>query len=80
DLLELYNAMPMIVLGTSCMVPILTNSYKRMIQYICLTLLGFIFLGWSFMHLSLILNFQNGIYQIMSLIILTEFCENTNIA
>jgi len=76
----LYNQMPMILLGVSCFVPLLRNNYKRMIQYICITLLAFIFLGWSFLHLGLILNLENGLYQIMYLIVLTEFCDNTNLA
>ena len=80
DSLNAYNNMPMVVLGISCLVPLLLNSYKRMIQYISLTLLGFIFLGWSFMHLGLIMNLPNGIYQILYLIVLTEFCDNTNLA
>lgn len=78
--LTLYNEMPMAVLGVSCLIPLFQRSYKNMIQYISLTLLGFIFLGWSFMHLGLILNFESGIYQMMYLIILTEFCDNTNLA
>lgn len=78
--LVIYNEMPMMVLGLSCLVPLLKRDYKNMIQYMSLTLLGFIFLGWSFMHLSLIMNFENGIYQVMYLIILTEFCDNTNLA
>lgn len=78
--LLIYNVMPMIVLGLSCLVPLLLRSYKRMIQYISLTLVGFIFLGWSFMHLGLILNFEDGIYQLMYLLILTEICDNTNLA
>lgn len=78
--LAAYNEMPMFVLGLSCLVPLIKRGYKDMIQYISLTLLGFIFLGWSFMHLGLILNFENGIYQVMYLIILTEFCDNTNLA
>jgi phosphatidate cytidylyltransferase len=80
DRVDMYNAMPMIVLGASCLVPVLRNNYKRMIQYISLTLLAFIFLGWSFMHLGLLLNQPSGIYQIMYLIVLTEFCDNTNLA
>jgi phosphatidate cytidylyltransferase len=72
--------MPMMVLGLSCLVPLIKRDYKDMIQYISLTLLGFIFLGWSFMHLGLIMNFESGIYQVMYLIILTEFCDNTNLA
>lgn len=78
--LTIYNEMPMMVLGLSCLVPLFKRDYKNMIQYISLTLLGFIFLGWSFLHLGLILNFENGIYQVMYLIILTEFCDNTNLA
>lgn len=80
DNLIVYNIMPMAVLGLSCLVPLIQRDYKNMIQYISLTLLGFIFLGWSFMHLGLILNFENGIYQFMYVIILTEFCDNTNLA
>jgi phosphatidate cytidylyltransferase len=80
DRLDIYNSMPMIVLGASCFVPLLRNNYKRMIQYISLTLLAFIFLGWSFMHLGLLLSQPSGVYQIMYLIVLTEFCDNTNLA
>ncbi len=80
DNLTFYNVMPMIVLGLSCLVPLVQKDYKNMIQYISLTLLAFIFLGWSFLHLGLILNFESGIYQVMYLIVLTEFCDNTNLA
>ncbi len=80
DNLVVYNEMPMLVLGLSCLVPLIQRDFKNMIQYISLTLLGFIFLGWSFLHLALIFNFDNGIYQMMYLIILTEFCDNTNLA
>lgn len=78
--LTVFNNMPMAVLGACCLVPLVRNSYKKMIQYVSLTLLGFIFLGWSFMHLGLLLNLPNGLYQIMYVIILTEFCDNTNLA
>lgn len=80
DNLTYYNEMPMLVLGFSCLVPLFKKQYKNMIQYISLTLLAFIFLGWSFLHLGLILNFESGLYQTMYLIILTEFCDNTNLA
>lgn len=78
--LDLYNLMPMITLGATCLVPLVRNNYKSMIQYIALTNLAFVFLGWSFMHLGLIMQFPKGIYQVMYLIILTEFCDNTNLA
>lgn len=77
---QIYNAIPMILLGVTCLIPLIRNSYKHMIQYISLTLLAFFFLGWSFMHLGLILRLPNGIYQVMYLIILTEFCDNTILA
>jgi phosphatidate cytidylyltransferase len=77
---DIYNQMPMFVLGVSCLVPLFLGSHRRMIQYISLTLLGFIFLGWSFMHLALLLRFQSGLYQILYLVVLTEFCDNTNLA
>ncbi len=80
DRIDLYNLLPMIVLGAACLVPLLRNNYKRMIQYISLTNLAFVFLGWSFMHLGLILKFDQGVYQVMYLVILTEFCDNTNLA
>ncbi len=80
DSVTLYNQMPIIVLGISCLVPLFRDNYKRMIQYISITLLAFIFLGWSFMHLGLILNLPKGLYQIMYLVVLTEFCDNTNLA
>lgn len=77
---EFYNLMPMLVLGAACLVPLYRNSYKRMIQYISVTLLAFIFLGWSFMHLGLVYYMENGVYQVMYILILTEFCDNTNLA
>lgn len=77
---DLYNQMPMFVLALSCLVPLFLGSPRRMIQYISLTLLGFIFLGWSFMHLGLLLKFPSGLYQILYLVVLTEFCDNTNLA
>jgi phosphatidate cytidylyltransferase len=78
--LHLYNLVPMIVLAISCLVPLIRNNYKMMIQYISLTNLCFVFLGWAFLHLGLIMQFENGVYQVMYLIILTEFCDNTTLA
>jgi phosphatidate cytidylyltransferase len=77
---DLYNLIPMSVMLLSCLVPLARNNYKNMIQYISLTNLGFVFLGWSFMHLALIMKFDKGVYQLMYLLILTEFCDNTNLA
>ena len=80
DRLDWFNLSPMIVLGTTCLIPLVRNNYKKMIQYISLTNLAFVFLGWSFMHLGLLLKLPNGIYQLLYVILLTEFCDNTTLA
>lgn len=80
DRLDLYNLLPMVMLGASCLVPLARNNYKKMIQYISLTNLAFVFLGWSLMHLALIMQLEKGIYQVLYLIILTEICDNTTLA
>lgn len=78
--LDIYNILPMIILGVTCLIPLIRNNYRRMIQYMSLTNLAFVFLGWSFMHLALLLQLNNGVYQLMYLLILTEFCDNTTLA
>jgi phosphatidate cytidylyltransferase len=73
---ELYNMGPMIFLGVICLIPILRNSAKQMIQYIALTLMCFSFLGWSFMHLGWIWHLEKGPFMVLYLIVLTETCDN----
>lgn len=80
DRTDIYNLVPMALLGFCCFIPLARNSYKKMIQYTSLTQLAFVFLGWSFMHLGLIMKFEKGIYQLLYLIVLTEVCDNTNLA
>lgn len=77
---SLYNILPMLIWGSTLIVPFIRNNYKHMIQYISLSNMAFILLGWSWLHLGWILQFESGIYQFMYLIILTEFCDNTNLA
>ena len=77
---DLYNLMPMILLGVICLFPIWRNSYKNMLQFIALTLICFMFLGWAFMHIGLIARMENGLFHIAYLIILTEFFDNTVLA
>lgn len=72
----IYNLMPMIFLGSICLIPILRNSARHMIQYLALTLMGFSFLGWSFLHLGWIWKLEQGPYMTIYLIILTEVCDN----
>ena len=71
-----YNIAPMVFLGAICMIPILRNSAKQMIQYLSLTLMCFSFLGWAFMHLGWLWQLEGGPYMVIDLIILTEVCDN----
>jgi phosphatidate cytidylyltransferase len=80
DRLDIYNISPMIIIGISCIIPLIRNNYKKMIQYIALTNIAFVFLGWAFMHLAMVLKLQNGLYQLMYLLLLTEICDNTTLA
>lgn len=77
---ELYNLMPMIFLGTLALIPLLRNSAKQMVQYIALTLMAFIFFGWSFLHLGWLLHLDKGIYVILYLYIISELTENASMA
>lgn len=76
DKREIYNVAPMLFLATICLIPILRNSAKHMIQYIALALMAFSFLGWAFMHLGFIWNLDHGPYMVIYLLILTEVCDN----
>lgn len=73
---SLFNVIPMLVLSTSCIIPLIRNNYKYMIQYIALTAMGFAFLGWSFMHLGLILELKHGAYILLYIYILSEINFN----
>ena len=78
--LDLYNLMPMIVLGCICVIPILQDSAKQMLQYISLCLICFIFLGWAFMHIGLLLHKNQGPYLVIYIVLLTEVCDNIYLA
>ena len=75
-----YNVTPMFFLGFICTVPLMRNSYKHMIQYISLTLICFIFLGWGFLHLGKISSMESGAYLLIYIVILSEVCDNLNLA
>lgn len=75
-----FNIMPMIFLACAAVIPILRNSYSHMIQYIALSLINFIIMGWGFMHLGRIVLWENGPLIALYLAILFEFCEATNYA
>jgi phosphatidate cytidylyltransferase len=80
DSKQLYDLAPMIFFGAICLIPILRNSPKQMIQYISLTLICFFLLGWSFMHLGWIWKLEHGPYMVIYLFILTEVCDNLHLS
>ena len=77
--LFLYNLVPMLVFALLCLVPILKNSYKNMLQYLSLSLFSFVFLGWGVMHLAWILQQKEGFFYLFYLFALIEFFDNGNL-
>ncbi|MBX3022141.1 MAG: phosphatidate cytidylyltransferase [Bdellovibrionales bacterium] len=76
--LEFYNLSPMIFLFVICLIPMLRNSATQMIQYIALSLMAFIFWGWSYMHMGRLLTFEGGELMVLYLYLLAEVSENTS--
>jgi phosphatidate cytidylyltransferase len=74
--LEYYNISPMFFLFVIALVPIVRNSATHMIQYLALSLIAFIFWGWSFLHMGRLLTFQGGELLVIYLYMLTEVSEN----
>jgi phosphatidate cytidylyltransferase len=75
--LEFYDLSPMIFLFIIALIPLLRNSATHMIQYLALSLLAFIFWGWSYMHMGRLLTFEGGQLMVLYLYLLTEVSENT---
>jgi len=71
--LSVIHILPMIFLSAICLIPILTDNFEHMIQYIGLSLLSFLFFGWGLIHFAMILGFEKGVYIALYLIILSEF-------
>jgi len=80
DIQGLYNMMPMIFMGALACIPLIRNSATDMIQYMALSLMAFIFFGWSFMHLGRLLEFDKGPFVVLYLYLLTEVSENAALA
>ena len=80
DRAALFNVAPMAFFGAVCLIPIMRNSHKDMIQYMALALMCFMFLGWSFMHLGMVWRWPRGPYMVIYLIVLTECCDNMYLA
>ena len=77
---DLYNVMPMAFFAVVSTIPLLRNSYLHMIQYMALSLLGFLYFGWSYMHLGRLVIMENGALIVLYLYILTEFSEHVSMA
>lgn len=75
DLQTIFNLMPAIFFFFTCLIPMVRNSYKHMVQYTALSLVNFLLL-WSFMHLGRIMAMDHGIYIAIYVILLTEVFEN----
>ncbi len=78
--LFLINLMPMIFLGAISLIPLMRNSATHMIQYLALSLLSFIFWGWSLMHMGLLILQERGVFLVLYLILLTEVSDNVALA
>ncbi len=77
--IDIFNLMPIIMFFITCMIPLLRNSYKRMVQYIALSLLNFCFI-WAFLHLGWIMKMKEGVYIVLYLVMLTEFFDTIYLA
>lgn len=77
---ELYNLMPMIFLLAISTIPFLRNSATHMIQYCALSLMAFIFFGWGFMHMGKLVAMDRGIFLVIYIYVLVEFCEAVSLA
>lgn len=76
----IYATMPMIFLGVISLIPIALNDAKNMLQYIALSLLCMIFVGWAFMHTAWIVKMPSGAFYLIYIILLTELCDNVALA
>jgi phosphatidate cytidylyltransferase len=80
DDLELFNLAPMIFLGAISLIPLVRNSATHMIQYIALSLISFVFWGWSLMHMGLLLMMERGALIVLYLYLLTEISDAVALA
>lgn len=76
----LYATMPMIFLGVISLIPIALNQAKNMLQYIALSLLCMMFVGWAFLHTAWIVKIPSGAFYLIYIILLTELCDNVALA
>ena len=73
---QYYDILPMVFFATMILIPIFRNSHRHMIQYTALSLMNMIFMGWGFMYLGRIMMWETGIFILLYLFILSEFCDS----
>lgn len=75
----IYNLIPMILVYVLACIPIIQNEYKGMLQLISLSILGYMLLGWGFLHLGWLVQWENGARHLLYIILLTEICDAMNL-
>ena len=75
-----FNILPMAFFMILALVPIVKNTSTQMIQFLAITLMSFIFFGWSFLHVGRMLSWEHGIYFVLYLFILSEINETAYFA
>lgn len=68
----LFVALPTFVIALILMVPIVRNRTKVQLQTMALAILGFIYIGWMFGHLSFLANARNAYGYLLFLIFAVE--------
>ena len=77
--IDMFNLMPMFMFFVVCLIPLMRNSYKSMVQYMALTLMNFCFI-WAFLHLGWIMEMPDGVYIFIYIFMLTEFFDTIYLA
>jgi len=67
-----FMAMPVYVIATILLIPILRNRAKGQLQGVALAILGFIYFGWMFMHLGFLANTPHAYGYLLYLIFAVE--------
>jgi len=70
-----FDLTPMMFLGVISFIPLIRNSATHMIQYMALSLLCFLFFGWSLLHLGRFAVMDGGILILIYLVLLTEVSD-----
>lgn len=69
---------PGILMASISCIPLVTNNFKNMIQYISLSLMAFSFFAWSPLFLGQLLNQPQGAYLVLYMYILSAFSLSTS--